>query len=120
MVRGLNVAVAVPGLLGIAMLVGCADLQDKMDEITGGSGSVPRNVAFACDDNQQFKAHFSSDREQARVDAGNKTYNLDYSGRDNGMRVYSDNDDKVRLSVGSEQAYLRVPGSSDYKDCERT
>jgi hypothetical protein len=105
--------------MGLWMLAGCADLQDTMDQITGQS-SQPRTMAFACDDDRQFKARFSDDREQARVDIGDKSYNLDYTGRDNGMRVYSDKDDEIRLSVGGDAAYLRISGASDYKDCERT
>jgi len=119
MLRLLKITVACEGLVGLAMLAGCADLQDTVDQIAGGI-SEPRSMAFACADDQDFRARFSSDREEAQVDTGNKSYDLKYSDRDNGMRVYSDKDDEVRLSVGHDEAYLRVPGASDYKDCERT
>jgi hypothetical protein len=120
MLRRVKGTLAVPGLFGLCMLAGCADLQDRIDQITGGQQSIPRSLAFACDNNRELNARFSSDREQARVDTGNKTYDLAYSGRDDGMRVYSDKDDKVRLSVSSDRAHLRIPDGTDYKDCERT
>jgi hypothetical protein len=120
MLRHLKATLAVPGLFGLCMMAGCADLQDRIDEITGGQQSIPRNLAFACDNNRELTTRFSSDREQARVDTGNNSYDLQYSGRDNGMRVYSDNDEKVRLSVSSNRAYLRIPDGTDFKDCERT
>lgn len=118
MLRLLRTALAVDGLVGLCMLTGCADMQDTIDQIAGRE--QPRTMAFACDDHRDFKTRFSSDRDQARVDVGDETYDLDYTGRDGGMRVYSDKDDKIRLTVGSDQAYLRIPGGSDYKDCERT
>lgn len=120
MLRYLKTTVAVPGLFGLCMIAGCADMQDRIDEITGGQQNIPRSLTFACDDHRQLKTKLSSDREQAEVDTGDKSYDLEYSGRNNGMRVYSDKDDKVRLSVSSDQAYLRIPGGTDYKDCVRT
>ena len=120
MLRNLKTTLAVPGFFGLCMIGGCADLQDRIDEITGGQQSIPRSLAFACDNNRELNARFSSDREQAQVDTGNKSYDLKYSGRDDGMRVYSDSNDKVRLSVSSNRAYLRIPDGTDYKACERT
>jgi hypothetical protein len=62
----------------------------------------------------------SSDRQEARVEVDDQTYRLEEAGRDNGQRVYSDDDDDVRLTVGDDEAYLRIPGEADYQDCERT
>jgi len=77
-------------------------------------------VTFVCDDDRQFTTRQSDDRDQARVDTGNKTYELEYTGRDKGMRAYSDNDDKVRLTLGDDKAYLGISDESDFKDCERS
>ena len=41
------------------------------------------------------------------------------SGRDNGMRVYSDADKKVRLNLDHDKANLAISNESDFKDCER-
>jgi hypothetical protein len=37
-----------------------------------------------------------------------------------GQRVYSDDDNDVRLTVSDDEAHLRIPGEADYQDCERT
>jgi hypothetical protein len=72
------------------------------------------------DNNQELRVRLSSDRQEARVEVDDQTYRLEEAGRDNGQRVYSDDDDDVRLTVGDDEAYLRIPGEADYQDCERT
>jgi hypothetical protein len=37
-----------------------------------------------------------------------------------GQRVYSDDENDVRLIVSDDEAHLRIPGEADYQDCERT
>ena len=116
----LHTVLAVGGVLGLYMLTGCADLQDRIKDIAAGQDNQPRNLTFVCDHDRKFTARLSSDRDQARVDTGNKTYELEYTGRDNGMRVYSDNGKKVRLNLGDDKAYLAISDESDFKDCERS
>jgi hypothetical protein len=72
-----------------------------------------------CDNNQDLRVRLSSDREEARVEVDDQEFLLEEAGRDNGQRVYSDNND-VRLTVSDDEAYLRIPGEADYQDCERT
>ena len=107
------------GALGLALLAGCANLEDEVQDILGDRDDEPRTLAFDCDDDREFRARLSSDREEARVDIGDETFELDLTDRDDGDRVYS-NDDGVELTVGDDEAYLRIPGESDFQDCERT
>ncbi len=67
---------------------------------------------------RDFSARFSGDREEVRIDAGGRSYDLEHTDRDNGMRVYT-NEDDVELRVDEDEAYLRIPGDSDFQDCER-
>jgi hypothetical protein len=107
------------GAVGLALLAGCANLEDQVQDVLGTGDNEPRTLAFECNDDRDFTARLSGDREQARVDVGDETYELDLTDRDDGDRVYS-NDDGVELTVGDDQAYLRIPGGSDFQDCERT
>jgi Membrane-bound lysozyme-inhibitor of c-type lysozyme len=92
-----------------------------MQDVLGGrDDDEPRTLAFECDNNQELRVRLSSDRQEARVEVDDQTYRLEEAGRDNGQRVYSDDDDDVRLTVGDDEAYLRIPGEADYQDCERT
>lgn len=115
-----RIAVAiVSGAFGLALLAGCADLEDRVDEVLGDGDDGPRTAAFECDDDRDFTVRLSGDRDEARVDTGDETYELERTGRDDDRRVYTD-DDGVRLEISNEEAYLRIPGESDYQDCERT
>lgn len=105
------------GALGLALLAGCANLEDQVQDVLGGDNE-PRTLAFECDDDKDFTARLSSDRDEARVDVGDDIYELDLTDRDGGDRIYS-NDDGVELTVGDDQAYLRIPDGSDFQDCER-
>lgn len=113
-----RVPFAAIGVLGVALLAGCANLEEEIDAVLG-EDDEPRTLAFECDDDREFIARLSSDREEARVDVGDETYELDLTDRDDGDRVYS-NDDGVELTVGDDEAYLRIPDESDFQDCERT
>ena len=114
-----RVPFAVIGALGGALLGGCANLEDQIDAVLGDRGNEPRTIAFECDDDREFVARLSRDREEARVDVGDDTYDLDLTDRDDDQRVYS-NDDGVRLTLGDDETYLRIPDGSDFQDCERT
>jgi hypothetical protein len=105
--------------LALLMVAACANIQDQIDEIAGDDDNDdgPRTVAFECDDNREFQARFSGDRDEVRVNTGGSSYDLEYSDRDDGMRVYT-NDDDIELRVSDRDAYLRVPGESDFEDCE--
>jgi hypothetical protein len=106
-------------VLGLLLLAGCADLREQVDDMVSDDGDDrPRTVAFECDDDRDFRARFSGDRDQVVVDTGDRNYELEYTGRDGGRRVYGD-EDEVRLVVGNDDAYLRIPGDSDFQDCER-
>ena len=113
-----RVPFALISVLGVALLAGCANLEEEIDAVLGDRDE-PRTLAFDCDDDREFIARLSGDREEARVDIGDETYELDLTDRDDGDRVYS-NDDGVELTVGDDEAYLRIPGESDFQDCERT
>jgi hypothetical protein len=106
----------VGGALGLALLVGC----ETMDEIMGDrdEDDGPRTVVFNCDDDREFSVRLSGDREEARVDTGEATYDLEQTGRDGDFRVYG-NDEDVRLEISNEEAGLRIPGAADFRDCER-
>ena len=106
------------GVLGLGLLTGCADLRENVEEMVEGGDDGARTVAFECDGGRDFRARFSGDRDQAVVDTGSETYELEYAGRDDGVRVYSDDDDEVRLTVSSDEAHLRIEGESDFEDCE--
>ena len=106
------------GVVGVALLAGCANLEDEIDAVLGDDDE-PRTFAFECDDDREFMARVSRDREEVLVDVGDESYELDLTDRDNGDRVYS-NDDGVELTVGDDEAYLRIPDGSDFQDCEAT
>jgi len=103
---------------GLALLSGCADMRDEVRDIMGDSDDEPRTLAFDCDDNRDFRVRLSSDREEARVEADGRTYRLEEAGSDDGQRVYRDDDNEVRLTMGDDEAYLRISGGDDYRDCE--
>jgi hypothetical protein len=110
-------AAATGGALGFVLLTGCADMQDNVEDVFGDLGGGPRAMAFECDDDRELTVLLSRDREEARVDVDGRDYELEEAGRDDGDRVYTDDDD-VRLTLGDDEAYLRVPGGDDYQDCE--
>lgn len=113
-------APAVGALLSLSLITGCADMQDRIEEIAGDNDDDgPRTVAYECDDDREFAARFSGDRDAVRVDTGGRSYDLEYSDRDDGRRIYSNRDD-VELRVDEDEAYLRIPGESDFADCERS
>ena len=114
-----RVPFAMVGVLGVGLLGGCANLEDEIDAMMGDRDRETRTVAFECDDDREFTARLSGDREEASVKVGDKRYNLDLTDRDGDERVYT-NDDGVRLTIGDDEAYLRVPGGTDFQDCERT
>ena len=111
--------VMMSGALGLTLLAGCADLEDRIQNAGGDGDDGPRTVAFDCDDDRDFRVRLSGDRDEARVDTGDETYELERTGRDDGRRVYS-NDDGVRLEISNEEADLRIPGESNFEDCERS
>jgi hypothetical protein len=117
---GLRFAPAIGGALGVSLLVACADMRDDMDDVLGDLDDEPRTLAFECDDDREFSVRLSGDREQARVEVDDRNYRLEEAGREDGRRVYRDDDSEVRLTVGDGDAYLRIPGADDYRDCERT
>ena len=114
-----SAAVALGGTATLFLLVGCAGLEDILDEV---GVQEPRTVAYECDDDREFTARFSADREDVRVTTGgDRTYELELVDRRGGQRVYTDDeDDEVRLTVEGDEAYLRIPGGSDFQDCEAT
>jgi hypothetical protein len=114
-----RVPFAVIGVLGVALLAGCANVQDQVQDVLGTEDNEPRTLAFECDDDRDFTARLSGSREEARVDVGDETYELDLTDREDGDRVYT-NDEGVRLTVGDDEGYLRIPGESDFQNCEIT
>jgi hypothetical protein len=116
----LGFAPAIGGAMGFSLLVACADVRDEMEDVLGDRDDEPRTLAFECDDDREFSVRLSGDREQARVEVDDRNYRLEEAGRDDGRRVYRDDDSGVRLTVGEGDAHLRVPGADDYRDCERT
>jgi hypothetical protein len=111
---------AVGGALGLALLSGCADMQDNMEDVLGDLSGEPRTMAFECDDDREMTVRLSDDREEARVEAGGQDYELEEAGEDDGRRVYTDDDDDVRLTLGDEDAHLRIADEDDYQDCEES
>jgi hypothetical protein len=109
-------------VLGLLLVAGCADLQDQVEDVVSDIGNDdndgPRTVAYECDDQRDFTARFSGDRDEVRIDVGGRSYDLEHSERDDGMRIYTNRDD-VELRVDEDQAYVRIPGESDLQDCER-
>ena len=107
----------VGGALGLALLAGCETVEEVMGQ-EDDNDDEPRTVAFNCDDDRDFRVRLSGDREEAQVAAGDELYALEQTGRDDGTRIYT-NDDGVRLEISNEQAYLRIPGGEDFQDCDR-
>jgi hypothetical protein len=101
------------GVLGFALLTGCAG---RDQGIMGGN--EPQKLAFECDADMDFTASLSGDREEARVDVGDTGYELNLTSREDGNLVYS-NEDGVELTVGEDDAYLRIPGDPNFENCER-
>lgn len=107
------------GALGLALLAGCETVDDVLGQQDDDDDDEPRTVAFNCDDDRDLRVRLSGDRDEARVAAGDELYDLEQTGRDDGSRIYT-NDDGVRLEISDEEAYLRVPGGEDFQDCERS
>jgi hypothetical protein len=106
-------------LLGLLLIAGCADVQNQVEEmVSDDDNDGPRTIAYECDDQRDFTARFSGDRDEVRIDVGGRSYDLEHSDRDDGMRIYTNRDD-VELRVDEDQAYVRIPGESDLQDCER-
>ena len=104
------------GVLGLSLLAGCADLRENVEEIVEDEDNDgPRTVAFECDGGREFRARFSGDRDRAVVDAGNETYELEYTGQNDGMRIYRDDDDEVRLVVSNDEAHLRIADAVQFR-----
>ena len=99
-------AAAVGSVLGLALLSGCADMRDEVQNVL--DDNEPRTLAFECDDDRDFRARLSGDRDEARVDVGEDTYELNLTDRDEGRRVYS-NEDDVRLTIGDNEANSAHP-----------
>jgi hypothetical protein len=116
MARGRLAAAAIGGGLGLALLSGCADMRDEVQNVV--DDNEPRTLAFECDDDLDFSVRLTGDRDEAPVDAGQETYELNLTDRDEGRRVYS-NEDDVRLTIGDTETNLRIPGGDDYRNCER-
>lgn len=106
------------GALGIALLAGCENLEERINDIAGNDDDGPRTVAFQCDDDRELTVRLSGDRDEARVDTGDETYRLERTDRDGDRRLYT-NDDNIRLEISNEEAELRIPGEDDFRDCER-
>lgn len=112
---------AIAGAVGLAALLsGCEGTRDDVREFLGDLDDEPRTLAFECDDDREFTVRLSDDREEARVDVGDRTYELEEASRDDGQRVYRDDDGEVRLTMDDDEAYLRIAGADDYRDCERS
>jgi hypothetical protein len=105
-------------LLGLLLVTACADLRDEMDDLAGNDdNNRTRTVTYECDGDREFVARFSGDRDDVRIDTGGRQYDLDYTDRDDGRRVYT-NHEEVELRVDNDEAYLRIPGESDFEDCD--
>jgi hypothetical protein len=108
------------GALGLALLSGCADMQDSMEDVVGDLGGGERTMVFACDDDRDLTVRLSDDRDEAYVDADGQDFELEEDGEDDGRRVYSADDGEVRLTLGNDDAHLRIADGDDYEDCEET
>lgn len=112
---------AVVALSCVILLVGCAQLQNVLDEV-GGQGD--RTVTYECDDDRDFTARYSADRDEVRVRADDETYDLELADRDGDRRVYTESgledDDEVRLTVrdGGRRARLDIPDEDAFRDCD--
>jgi hypothetical protein len=106
--------------MGAVLLSGCEGTRNDIQDLLGEMDNEPRTLAFACDDDRDFRVRLSGDRQEARVDVGDKTYRLDEAGRDDGRRVYRDEDGDVRLTMDGDDAHLRLAGADDYRDCRRS
>ncbi|MGH6943367.1 MAG: hypothetical protein ACREH6_03985 [Geminicoccaceae bacterium] len=102
---------AFAGAAAISLLAGCSSIQEAVDRESG-----PKTVAYRCDSDRDFAAVFSTDGDQAFVETGDKTYELNRAGHDNGAAVYT-NRDNVELTVDGNDAYLRIPDQNDFEDC---
>jgi hypothetical protein len=109
----------------MVLLAGCADLQNVIDETVGGSGGGGAlTVAYECDDDRDFTARYSADRDEVRVRTEDETYDLELADRDDGRRVYTesgdDDDDEARLIVreGGGRARLDIPDEDAFEDCD--
>jgi hypothetical protein len=105
-------AAAMSGALSLALLSGCTTAQDNMRT----SAAEGRTLTFECDNDLDFNVSLSN--EEAHVEAGGRDYRLAEAGQEGGRRVYT-NEDDVRLAVGDNDGYLRIPGAADYQNCER-
>jgi hypothetical protein len=87
-------------------------MEDQVQEATATEDNEPLTLAFECDADLDFSARLSGNREEAQVVVSDETYELDLTAREGGDRVYT-NEDGVRLTVGDQDAHLRIPGDPD-------
>jgi hypothetical protein len=120
MPRARLAGVMIGGAFGLALLSGCADMQDQMQDVLGEGDDEPRTLAFECDNDRDFRVRLSGDRQEARVEVDDRTYRLEETEREGGRRVYRDEDNEVRLIMSNGEADLRFEGAEDYQNCERT
>lgn len=107
--RHLVVLLALP-----AVLPACGDLD--FDDDRRGGGYRDSRVEFRCDDDRRFQVTFRDRGDEAEVRTRDRSYRLDYEGRDGGSRRYGDGD--VQLFVDRDEARLRIKDERDYSDCE--
>ena len=96
-----------------AVLPACADL-DFDDDRRGGYRD--RRVEFRCDDDRRFEVTYRDRGDEAEVRTRDRSYRLEYEGRNGGSRRYGDGD--VQLFVDRDEARLRIKDERDYSDCE--
>jgi hypothetical protein len=83
-------------LLGLLLVTACADLRDEMDDLAGNDdNNRTRTVTYECDGDREFVARFSGDRDDVRIDTGGRQYDLDYTDRDDGRRVYTNHEEVI-------------------------
>lgn len=100
--------------VALAALGGCIVVDDD-GRSGGGGGGFNRSVEYRCDDDREFTARF--DGREARVRAGNETFDLELDRGNRNYREY-EGDDGTRLTVDGDEARLRIENERDYAGCE--
>ncbi|HET6467962.1 MAG TPA: hypothetical protein VFG43_06255 [Geminicoccaceae bacterium] len=123
--RRTTLPVLLTGLALTTLLAACED--GRGGGLLGNTGILEdvwardRTVTYRCDEDRRFVADFEGG-DRVEVELGGSSYDLrrDDRGSSRGDRreyVGENDGNEIRLTVEGDEAYLRIEGGRDFRDC---
>lgn len=102
----------------LALLGGCAQMQDNMDDILSDTGLTA--TSFACDDDRELRLSFANGGEEATLRSGGETVRLALvDTREGGdTRIYENRAGSVRMVDEGDEVHVQVEGKEDFANCQ--